>query len=295
MNSRRNNHRTGIVLLLAIGLLLNGYAQALAENASPLPPIAPHVKPAADASTGVVNNDQIYNDLLVPQLPIPARNADIADDGQRQEAPGRGVRQLDTGLSSGGTLYAPTNACLDFNHAARWKAQSTATADHYAGWGVYVVNDGWLYQGDKVVVSLESAVGPGNKYGPEQYAIKFASSQPYAAGLGSPLIKAPPGAVVSVSLKYMIFDHDTQGQDYDWVSLGLKPDAEKLTSDAATFVNGHRRGEWTALVHSIAVGQSGKIMILLQAQSPAALNSNIYFDDVQVAINGHYLTDCLYE
>ena len=295
MNCRRKSYRMGLVLVFALGLLLRGYAQVLAEEAPPLPPIAPHIKPTSDASSGVVNNEQIYNDLLVPQLPVPARNADIADDGQKQEAPGRGIRQLDTGLSSGGTLYAPGNACLDFNQEARWQAQSTTRADHYAGWGVYAVNDGWLYKSDKVVVTLESAIGPGNKYGPDQYAIKFASSQPYAAGLGSPLIKAPPGAVVSVSLKYLIFDHDTQGQDYDWVSLGLKPDAEKLTSDAATFVNGNRRGAWSELVHSIVAGESGKIMILLQAQSPAALNSNIYFDDLQVAIDGQYLTDCLYE
>lgn len=295
MGIRINYRQIGWVVLILVGLVMREYTILRAENAPPLPPVAPHVKPAAGSTAAVVNNHQIYNELLVSNLPMAAHDADIADDGQKQESPGRGIRHADTGLSSGETLYAQPNTCLDFNHFSQWSDQSTISADHYAGWGVYAVNDGWLYQGDKVVVTLERVTGPGNKYGANQHAIKFASTQPYAAGLGSPIIKAPPGSILSVSIKYLIFDHDTQGQDYDWVSLGLKPDAENLASDAATFVNGYVRGAWTELVHSVAVGESGKIMILLQAQSPAALNSNIYFDDIQIAINRQYLTDCLYE
>lgn len=294
MNFALNYRQIGWVVLISVGVMLRGYAIVGAADAPPQPPIVPHVKPAADSTQTGANTHQIYNDLLVSNLPTPALNADIADDGQQQQTPGRGVRQTDTGLSSGETLYTQPNTCLDFNQDTRWSERSSLTADHYAGWGVYAVNDGWFYQADKVFVTLERVVGPGNKYGADQYAIKFAGSQPYAAGLGSPMLSAPPGAIVSVRLNYMIFDHDTQGQDYDWVSLGLKPDAENLDSNAATFVNGYRRGEWVALVHSIVAGPTGKIMILIQAQSPAALNSNIYFDDVQIAVNGQYLTACDY-
>lgn len=283
------------IVLLVVALTVGRYTIVVAESAPPQPPIGPHLNPPEGPNATVANNHQIYNDLLVPNLPTPARNADIEDDGQKQEVPGRGVRQIDTGLSSGQNLYTELNTCLDFNQFKQWSAQSMLPGDHYAGWGVYAVNDGWLYRSENVVVTLERVVGPGSKYGVDQYAIKFAGNQPYAVGLGSPIIAAPPDSIVSVSIKYMIFDHDTQGQDYDWVSLGLKPNAEDTGPESATFVNGYRRGVWTELVHSLVVGTSGKIMILIQAQSPAALNSNIYFDDVQVAVNGQYLSSCIFE
>ena len=82
--------------------------------------------------------------------------------------------------------------------------------------------------------------------------------------------------------------------DYDWASLGVKAGA---ASDTATYVNGYIRGEWAEMTNTIDLGDAQDIMVLIQGQSPGALNSNIYFDDIAIAFidaagNGKYLKDC---
>lgn len=290
---------------LLVGILLPITLAFAQDSYPPMPIQGPRLSPPASPYNFVADNHEIYNDLIVRRLTPQSRAADIANTdmdkkGRPQEQPGRGVWQAETGLGSGLTLYYPkTNVCNDFNKRTEWRSHAASPSDiwsdSYAGWGTYAFDDKRLYRANNIIFSLEQVIGPGNKFNAEQYAIKIASGQPYAAGLGSPIIAAPPGAVVQVSVKYMIFDHDTNGQDYDWASLGLKPDAENLDNDAATFVNGYVRGAWAELTHSIVAGESGKIMILLQAHSPAALNSNIYFDDIQVVVDGEPISDCTYE
>jgi hypothetical protein len=285
------------ILLSLAGLLwaVQPSGLVLAETQPPPQPVSgPRQEPAPVPNTAVINGDQLYNDLVYPDLPLAAQQADIADGGRHQHQPGQGVSDVATRLGSGLTLQATSQVCNDFNQRSRWASQgahpSDLWSDHYAGWGAFAQDDGHFYRANNVIFSFEQTVGPGRKAGAEQYAAKIASGQPYAAGFGSPLLAVTPGATVVVTVKYLIFDHDTAGQDFDWVSLGLKPDA---TRPPATYVNGYRRGQWAELTHRVKAGNTGKIMVLVQAQSPAALNSNIYFDDVTIAINGQYLTSCL--
>ena len=104
-----------------------------------------------------------------------------------------------------------------------------------------------------------------------------------------------------VSVKYLIWDHDQgaklefgDGIDYDWASLGIKPGAD---GEVALYNNGYVRGEWSELVHTVDLGDAKDIMVLIQAQSPAFLNSNIYFDDIKIAFvamdgSTQYLQEC---
>ena len=184
-------------------------------------------------------------------------------------------------------------ACNNFNQASRWASARDSLptdmwSDWYAGWGPYAVDNG-LYQAKNVTFSLESAVGPGSNAGPNEHSAKIASNQPYAAGFGSPLFGVPPGALVTVSVNYLIFDHNDHGYDYDWASLGIKADAY---SDEARYVNGYARGEWATLMNSVVAGKDGRVMVLIQAESPGALNSNIYFDNVRIWIDGAPVVDC---
>ncbi len=183
--------------------------------------------------------------------------------------------------------------CNSFNEAARWASMREGQptdmwSDWYAGWGPFAVDAG-LYQAKNVTFSLERAVGPGLNAGPNEHSAKIASNQPYAAGFGSPLFGVPPGALVTVSVNYLIFDHDDHGQDYDWASLGIKPEAY---GDEARYVNGYVRGQWATLTNSVVAGADGRIMVLLQAESPGALNSNIYFDNVRIWIDGAPVVAC---
>ncbi len=254
----------------------------------------------------------IYNNLLVPPgLPAQSLEADAADGGRAQEKPGRGIRQTATGIGFGLLLYDTPNVCNNFDPGGDWASLTTNTdiwTDWFGGWAPFAIDNGY-YQAKNVTFSRERSVGPGNTYvhaeknmATAQHSAKIASNQPYAAGFGSPIIPVPEGfegGKALVTVKYLIWDHDTgggmgDGWDYDWASLGVKPGA---AGDTAVYVNGYVRGEWAEMTNTIELGEAKDIMVLLQGHSPGAFNSNIYFDDVQIAFidaqgNGAYLKDC---
>jgi hypothetical protein len=282
------------------------------------PPIAihgPRLSPPAISHSMVLDPYAIYNNLLVPPgLPVQSLEADAADGGRAQEKPGRGIRQTATGIGFGLLLYDSPNVCNDFNPFADWQAYNATSdiwTDWFAGWAPFAIDNGY-YQAKNVTFSMERSVGPGNtwndeksKDGKTEASAKIASNQPYAAGFGSPRIAVPEGyygGKVQVSVKYLIWDHDTgggwgDGLDYDWASMGIKAGAGSPT---AYYVNGYVRGEWAEMTHTIDLEHAKDIMVLLQAHSPGAFNSNIYFDDVKIAFidaqgNGKYVKDCTYE
>jgi hypothetical protein len=277
------------------------------------PPVAikgPRLKPPAIPHSDVIQD--VYNTIIVPNLPAQSLEADAADGGRRQEEPGRGVRQTATGIGFGILLYDSPNVCNNFNAFGSWavpNGKSDIWTDWYGGWGPFAIDNGY-YQAKNLTFSMERVVGPGNRYndnedddGKEESAVKIASNQPYAGGFGSPIIPVPAGfegGKVMVSVKYLIWDHDSggtfdkDGWDYDWASMGVKPGAH---GDSAVYVNGYVRGEWAELTNTIDLGHAKDIMVLIQGQSPGAFNSNIYFDDVKIAFidaqgNGKYLRDC---
>ena len=80
-----------------------------------------------------------------------------------------------------------------------------------------------------------------------------------------------------VSVKYLIWDHDqggkaggSDGMDYDWASMGVKPDAYGAT---AVYVNGYVRGEWAEMVNIVdLVPGATNVMVLLQGELPGMSN-----------------------
>jgi hypothetical protein len=249
----------------------------------------------------------IYNYIATNLPPQSAEAAAVAADQDIDGDPG--ILKTSTIYGSGTTLYETTGSCLDFNHPDDWSASNESGhddiwTDQFAGWGLFAIDDGY-YIPEVVTFSRESVVGPGDNYNDGKASgddeddavnsIKIASTQPYAAGLASPIIKVKPGSEVMVTVKYLIYHHDFDPDDdwdYDWASLGVKPDAY---GDAAIYVNGYTRGQWWQMSNTITAGDSGMVMVLIQAQSPAALNSNIYFDDVQIYVDGVALSNCKYE
>ncbi len=142
---------------------------------------------------------------------------------------------------------------------------------------------------------MERTIGPGTlKNG--GYAIKIASTEPYAGGFASPMIAVPAGSNVTVTVKYLVWDYvqsDKAGEKImDWASMLVKADAAGADS---AYVNGFVRGEWAVMQQSVVAGPSGHIMVLLQGESEGNVNSNIYFDDVQIMVDDAYLGSCIYE
>jgi len=280
-------HRSLIAAIFAVTLIFVPATVAFAQSDQPPKPVdGPRLNPPAIPHTNVLTN--------LANIPLPVQSLEAAAaDNRAQEAPGRGIRQTQSAVGSGITLAPVADACNDFNRRGRWQAPQDTDifTDWYSGWAPFAVDDGY-YQARNVVFARERVVGPGKNYGLdaeriERLAAKISSYQPYAAGFGSPLIDVKPGATVTVTVKYLIYDHG--GAHHDWVSLGVKPDA---TGPVATYVNGYRRGEWATLTQVLKAGPTGQVMVLLQGHSPAALNSNVYFDNVQIVINAKPRSNC---
>jgi len=310
--TRSKNMRVIIALIMAAVMMMPAAVVSASTGPATPPPIplaGPRVNPRAIPHTSVIQNSA----ALGAGIPAQSLEADVADAGKLQEAPGRGIKQTSTGLGAGLTLYDSPNVCNTFdrfNSYAVPNGKSDLWTDWYAGWAPFAIDNGY-YQAKNVTFTMERVVGPGNSYNDtksadnrEENSVKIASNQPYAAGFGSPIIPVPSGydgGKAMVSVKYLIWDHDQggkfggpDGQDYDWASMGIKPGA---AGDHAEYVNGYVRGQWSELTHTVDLNGANDIMVLIQAHSPGALNSNIYFDDVKIAFinadgEGKYLMDC---
>ncbi len=173
-------------------------------------------------------------------------------------------------------------ACLDFDNDGDWGSLTNHFSvwdDQYAGWVPFAVDDGF-YQIKNVVFAKEQSVG-------RVASFRIASSQPYAAGLVSPIIEVTPGATLTVTVSYYI-----GGPARDWVSMGVKGDASLPCGDGC-YVNGYPSGQWATLTHT-ATSTTGKARVLLWAGSPQGMNSNIYFDDVRIQVDDKAIEDCRY-
>ncbi|RME52678.1 MAG: hypothetical protein D6790_18435 [Caldilineae bacterium] len=296
--------KTVTFLILCLVIAAVGFPTAALADSNMPPPVpitGPRLSPPPIPNSKVIAPSWIYNNVIVSNLPEGSR---IADTMALSNKPG--ILKSTSNIASGTTLSyhnapAPT-ACNDFNTTKYWVSQvkvngaplSDVWTDHYADWGSWAVDDGF-YQARNTVFSLERVVGPGEHYG-SGYSAKVGSTQPYIGGFASPLISVTPGAQVTVRVRYLIFNHGNIATDnqwaYDFASLAVKPDG---LESPANYVNGYTRGEWWVMENTVTAGPSGQIMIFLQGNSPAALNSNIYFDDVEIIVDGKAMSSCIWK
>ena len=195
-----------------------------------------------------------------------------------------GVLKTVTDVAHGIYLYPSGNVCNDFNIEAGW--QGEVWTSYFAGWGTFAADDGY-FQAKNVTFDREQVVGPGNAFGPNAASMKIASNQPYDAGVMSPAIEVSPGDVVMVRARYLIYNHDIAGRSWDYASMGIIPQM----GAEASYVLGYHRGEWAVMEQEITA-EGDQIIVMLQGHSPDALNSNIYFDDVEIFVNGSAISNC---
>lgn len=301
--------RSTLAIVLIVALLLPTapvFADGTGPNPHIIPVLAPRTSPRPIPHTSVLKPSQIWNLVVSGNLPPQSSMAaSVAKaDGLSNGHPG--ILKKTTDIASGTTLSyhnaAKPSACLDFNAGGSWASRALEKKDRdvftdwFGGWGAFAVDDGYR-QAKNVVFSKENVVGPGENYNDSSaHAVKISSTQPYAAGFASPLFSANPGDEVKVVVRYLIYNHGNISPDsrwdYDWASLGVKADAFQ---DMAQYVNGYTRGQWAVMENTVTVGASGKFMVMIQGESPAALNSNIYFDDLEIYVNGKAMSSCIYE
>jgi hypothetical protein len=269
-----------VVLLLAttVTALASGHGPAITIR----PVLAPRT-PLAIPHSDVLKRDVIEN-YVQNHLRPESRTAATAAAAQGTEGK-PGVLKTETGIAKGTTLYNPGQVCNDFNDKDFWQGETWTS--YFGGWGTFAADDGY-FQAKNVTFDRESVVGPGAAYDRDKQAsLKIASNQPFEAGVMSPAIAVQPGDHVLVRVAYLVYNHDIKNRNWDYASMGIIP---KL-GEHATYVNGYHRGEW-AIMENQVIAQGNEIVVMLQGHSPDALNSNIYFDNVQIFINGAALANC---
>lgn len=233
------------------------------DNILPLPPLRARVNP--------------------PPIPVPLPKL---SSNTRKPADESAVQNPTPKPNEANVLPASGTACLDFEGLGDWGSNTknfTIWDDQFGGWGPFAVDDGGLYEIENVRFEREA------NYRSGKYAFKIASTEPYAAGLASPTIPVNKGDVVMVTVNYFIWEHKQAPRD--WVSMGVKEASESANCADGCYVNGYTRGRWAKLSKTVTATSSSGIMILLQAESPQNLNSNIYFDELEIQINGKVRTE----
>lgn len=285
--SRTTRRARPLLVLTLTVLLLSLFAPvALADDGPAItikPVVAPRRNPPPIPHSSVLNPGTIQNHLQSGGLRPESTAANSA--AQAQGVAGKpGVLQTQTGIGNGIALYSSGTICNDFNRRGDWQGETWT--NYYAGWGAFAADDGY-YQAKNVTFDREQVVGPGNRFGPNQASMKIASNQPYEAGVMSPAFDVDPGDRVRVRVAYLIYNHEYRTRAWDYASMGIIPELGKQ----ASYVQGYQRGEWAILEQEVeATGD--QVVVMLQGHSPDALNSNIYFDNVEIYINDRAVRNC---
>lgn len=245
---------------------------------------APRNSPSPIPHTDVLQPGVIPNFLEAEGFLPQAREAGAA--AQTQAVAGKpGVLQTSSDIASGLTLFDVPTACADFDRESRWDGEVWTM--RFAQWGPFAADDGY-FQAKNVTFDRELSVGPGVNFDESREAsLKIASNQPYDAGVMSPPFNVRQGRTIRVRVNYLIYNHGQQAESLDYASMAIIP---KL-GEPGQYVFGYQRGQWGVLEQEV-VATGDQFVVMLQGHSPAALNSNIYFDNVEIYVNDRRDSNC---
>ena len=279
--------RHALVFVVSIAALYGLTAPAvMAEEAGQgfVPVVAPRNSPSPIPHTDVLASGLIPNFLEAEGFLPQARAAGAAAEAQAV-AGKPGVLQATSDIASGLTLFDVPTACADFGRRGRWDGEMWTM--RFAQWGPFAADDGY-FQAKNVTFDRELSVGPGINFDQSREAsLKIASNQPYDAGVMSPPFNVRQGRTIRVRVNYLIYNHGQQAESLDYASMAIIP---KL-GERGQYVFGYQRGQWGVLEQEV-VATGDQFVVMLQGHSPAALNSNIYFDNVEIYVNDRRDSSC---
>ncbi len=232
----------------------------------------------------------------IPSLPAPAMAAhaeEVARGDDHSTIVGHGPAKDEpdsrNAWATGGVLRNDSNPGPFFETFDAWYGNTWTWVPHL--WGTYAYRGAKWVTFDREQVHKDEAPYDGG------YSLKIASTVPFEAGVSRTIWVPANTQKVTVEVMYLLYDHGGKHGGnvltYDWASLGVKAgclDAE--------WVNGPSHGQWLPLKHELVINQAElqrycnwnhqdiPIMIFLQAQSPLAENTNAYFDNVRVWVDG---------
>ncbi|HEY64687.1 MAG TPA: hypothetical protein G4O02_08950 [Caldilineae bacterium] len=197
--------------------------------------------------------------------------------------------------ATGGVLRNDSNPGPFFETFDEWYGNTWTWVPHR--WGAYAYRGAEHVTFDREQVHKDESPYDGS------YSLKIASTVPFEAGVSRTFYVPYDTEKVKVEVMYLLYDHGGKHGGnvwtYDWVALGVKAgccDAE--------WVNGPYHGQWLPLSHEIVLDKAAMqekcgleegadipIMIFLQAHSLLPENTNAYFDNVRVWVDGEPYTE----
>jgi hypothetical protein len=194
-------------------------------------------------------------------------------------------------IGNGESLFANPNACLDFNTLAYWKGSTWSR--RYAGWGMSGFDDGNIFHKVNLTFDHESQTS-------NVLSLKIDGDKPFQGLIVSPLFSVPANAEVTARVSYFIRNGpNDHKRDDNGLSASIRvkaPDGTAATVNPPT-VSFLDRGIWRQMESQMSMGEkAGKVFVILQANNLHVHSSvAVYFDNVEIWVNGKAMTQCLFE
>ncbi len=271
-----------VLLVLVLVALLVPAAAAAKDPPQPTPIPPAGFKPGPIPNTKLVSPRRAYN------APLTAEEQDGA-------AVTRSLTQAPTGpvpepISNGGGLFASPDACLTFDDPQLWAGSTWSR--QYAGWGMQGLTERPFYFVQNLTFDDETAIASGR-------SLKIAGDKPFRGLVVSPTFQVPAGAEVVVRASYYIrlgANQYPRDDESVWAAINVNAVEGAAVEDAGP-TNGYLRNDaWHRFESRLTMGPAaGAInVVLLGSYTSTSPNVAVYFDNVEIWVNGKPLAQCLF-
>ena len=277
---RRLQVRISLVLVLVALFLPSAVEAKGPPEPTPIPPNGLGPRP-------------IPNTKLVS--PRRAFNAPLTAEEQDSAAVTLSLAQAPTGpvpepISNAGGLYADWDACLTFDDPQLWLGHTWSR--QYAGWGMQGLTERPLYFAENLTFDDETAIA-------SVRSLKIAGDKPFRGLVVSPTFKVPADAEVIVRASYYIrLGSNQYARDDESVWAAINVNAVEGTAVVdSTPTNGYLKDNaWHRFESRLTMGpEDGAINAVLLGNNVFTNASvAVYFDNVEIWVNGKPLAQCLY-
>ncbi len=249
-------------------------------------------QPTPIPSTGL-QPGPIPNTRLVS--PRRAFYAPLTAEEQEGAAVTNSLTQAPTGpvpepIGNAGALFADRDACLTFDEPQLWVGHSWSR--QYAGWGMQGLTERPLYFAQNLTFDEETAVA-------SVRSLKIGGDKPFRGLIVSPTFKVPAGAEVVVRASYYIrlgANQYSRDDESVWAAINVNAVEGTAVEDYGP-TNGYlKNGAWHRFESRLTMGPQGGAINVVLLGNNVFTNASVavYFDNVEIWINGEPMTQCLY-
>lgn len=270
-----------LLVLVLLALFVPAAVEAKGPpRPTPIPPIG--LNPGPIPNTKLVSPRRAFNEPLTPE--------EIEGAAVTQSLAQTPTGPMPEAISSAGGLFADSNACLTFDDQQLWVGHTWSR--QYAGWGMQGLTERPLYYAQNLTFDDETDIA-------NVRSLKIAGDKPFRGLVVSPTFKVPAGAEVVVKASYYIrlgANQHARDDESVWAAMDVNVVAGKAVEDY-TPTNGYLRNDaWHQLESRLTMGPNDGAINVVLLGNDVFPNSSVavYFDNVEIWVNGKPMTQCLY-